>query len=218
VLDGENRREAALIQVSFAKNMKRVLAGMSAPQQADSSIWNWVLPKYSDGARSPSALEGAEGICFLCILPILGSFFRFAKLVFTFSSRIPPRGRNWLSSENALAAGSNPFVSVGRSPQWVRFFEWASSDAERWVFTLARVLFCNFPPDARNVPCPEPEITAEIRPEFSYLLIPVTFAALTSENRRETAGRYSRNYAETKCCRSIHFFRPSSTASARTRI
>ena len=121
----------------FCKKHQASSGRNGGPQQADSSIWNWVLPKYSDGARSPSALEGAEGICFLCIVPILGSFFRFAKLVFTFSSRIPPRGRNWLSSENAFSAGSKAFVSVGRSPQWVRFFEWASSDAERWVFTLA---------------------------------------------------------------------------------
>jgi len=90
VLDGENRCEAALIQVSFAKNMKRVLAGMSAPNR-----------------------------------------------------RIPPSGigffRNTLTAHarQVLSKGRKAFVFFALCPYWVRFFEWASSDAERWVFTLA---------------------------------------------------------------------------------
>ena len=44
--------------------------------------------------------------------------------------------RRFGSSQNTLTSGSKASVFVGRSPQWVRFFEWPGSGAERRVFML----------------------------------------------------------------------------------
>jgi hypothetical protein len=40
----------------------------------------------------------------------------------------------WVLPKNTLTGGSNAFVFFGRSPQWVRFFEWPGGGAEGCVF------------------------------------------------------------------------------------
>src|SRR6185437_13512494 len=109
---------------------------------------------------------GKQGLCFLWPLSTVGSFFRVrgggagalvlggenrrdsALMQVSFGSGVGTdcqlfragmasfgTARRFGSSQNTLTSGSQGLF-VGWSPQWVRFFEWPGSGAERCVFML----------------------------------------------------------------------------------